>query len=532
MTSFKKVGLAMVAMMSIFCVSPFSSLYAEQALQLSIAGEPDSLDPRTSNNINASFVISMLFQGLVELDSTGAAIPCLAESIDLSKDRKTYTFHIRQGVRWSDGTPLTAHDVEYSWKSCLDPKLPTPCANLLYPIKNAQPAKKGEKPLSEVAIRALDDTSLIVELDQPVPFFLDLVAAPIFYPIPKHQVEKDPKWGSHATLASNGPFQLVSWSPGSKIGVKKNSAYWNASAVKIEKIQVSIIPDENTALTLFKQGKLDWIGGDFSPLPLDALPTLRKEATLEQSSYGGTRYCALNTQTFPLNNKNLRKALSIAVDRQALIDNITFCNDEPAANMIASYFKDRQRINLFPDGDVETARTYLKKALEELKLKPEELDITLKFENAEITKRLAQAMQQQWKKVLGIHVKLDGSELKTFVSSLRGRNFQMGLIYWMLHYNNPMDIMDRYRSKDELKNYPGWENGEYTRLLDEYFTEPNASKRQALLQRAESIFISDMPVIPLFHFSRPYLTRSTLKNIQVTPIGDVSFAEAYIESGK
>jgi oligopeptide transport system substrate-binding protein len=505
-----------------------SSMHAKQVLHLNIAGEPDSLDPRLSNNINASLVLSLLYQGLTEIEQDGSTSFALAHSVDISQDRKTYEFHLKK-TKWSDGRELTAHDFEFSWKSSLDPKIPAPCANLLYPIKNAEAAKRGDISIDKVGVKAQDKYTLVVELEQPLSFFLDLCAAPIFYPIPKHQVKKNPKWGADHKLAVNGPYQLVSWAHDDEIIVKKNPHYWNAPSAKIDQIHVSMIDNASTALQLFQSGKLDWIGGDYSPLPLDILPELQKNGLIQKAPYGGTRYCAFNLHVFPFNNINLRKAFSIAINRQELIDHITYCDNEVATNMIASVFKKNQRISLFPDGDKMLARSYLEKGLQELNMRPEDLKITFKYENSEIASRLAQTMQQQWKEVLGITVNLEAGEIKSLVDSLRRHNFQIGLIYWMLHYNSAMDIMDRYRTKDLLKNYPGWENQRYTQLIDDYFMEPDENRRQELLLEAEQIFISDMPVIPLFHFSSPYLCRPSLKGIQSNPIGDITFNQAYLE---
>jgi oligopeptide transport system substrate-binding protein len=522
---FKQIVLALVLFMNVaHCAEK-----TPQILHLNIAGEPDSLDPRVSNNINASFVINTLFQGLTEVNSDGSVSYALIDSVNISEDRKIYSFHLKK-TKWSDGKPVTADDFEFAWKSCLDPKKAVPCANLLYPIKNAEAAKRGEVPLEKVGVKAKDTHTLVVELEQPVPFFLDLMAATIFFPVPKHQVEKDPLWGSRADIVVNGPFKIAQWEHNREISIVRNPQYWDADSVKIDRMTIGMVSHEPTALQMYTTEKLDFIGGDYSPIPLDSIPSLKKKGNLQKADYGGTRYCALNINEFPFNNLNIRKAFSIAVNRQRLIDNITFCDDEPATGMICSVFKNNKRSDLFPDGDAALAKKHLELGLKELNIKPEDLNITLKYENSEITNRIAQTMQQQWQDALGVKVKLEAGELKTFVDSLRRRNFQIGLIYWMLHYNSPMDIMDRYRSKDLLKNYPGWENQEYTQLLDHYFTEGNADKQREILNRAEAIFMADMPVIPLFHFSRPFLCKNELKGVQVTPIGDIFFNRAYLEA--
>ncbi len=506
----------------------FSTLFASPSntsLHLNIGGEPDTLDPRISNNINAAFVIGMLFQGLTQVDKDGNIALLLAEKVDKSEDGKTYTFHLRK-TKWSDGTDLTASDFVYAWRSVLDPKTMAPCANILYPLKNAEKASKNELPLDTIGVKAAGPHTLVVELEQPVPFFLDLVAATVFYPIPKHIAEKNGNWGRMDGIVGNGPFMLHSWIHDNSIAVKKNPQYWDAGSVQVEKIDISMIVNETTALRLFQQGKLDWIGGDFSPLPLNALPELKATHKLGSMAYGGTRYCALNIHTFPFNNASLRKAFSIAANRKQLIDHVAFPDDEAATNVVASAFKHKQKHSLFPDGDKELAKSYLETALKELNLKPEELKITLIYENTEQGSQIAQVLQQQWLETLGITVSLEGLELKTLTAALRKRDFQMGLIYWMVHYNSPMDIFDRYRSHDLIKNYPGWENPEYTKLLDLYYLEG----KEEHLAKAEKLFLDDMPVIPLFHFSRPYLSSPALKGFDVTPIGDIFFTHATKDS--
>ena len=371
-------------------------------MRLNIAGDPDTLDPRTSNNINASFVIAMLFEGLTKIEEDGKVSLVLADDVSLSEDGKTYTFHLKK-TKWSDGTDLTAEDFVYTWKSVLDPKTMAPCANLLYPIKNAEKAAREEISPDQIGLKAKDPYTFVVELEKPVPFFLDLIAAFVFFPVPKHIAENNAKWGTTADLIVNGPFKPISWSHFDAITVEKNPNYWDVDAVKIDQIQVAMVGNEMTALQLFEQGKIDWIGGDFSPLPLDALGDLKKKHPMHSVAYGGTRYCALNTHTFPFNNLNLRKAFSIATNRQALIDHVTLSEDEVATNIIASAFKNRKKTQLFPDGDKQLSRRYLKKALKELKMQPEDLKITFKYENAEVAHRLAQALQQQWQRCTGDH---------------------------------------------------------------------------------------------------------------------------------
>ncbi len=500
----------------------------KKVLVMSIAGEPDSLDPRRSNNINADVVIRMLFQGLTRVQEDGKIALDLADSIQVSEDLKTYTIHLRNS-RWSDGYPVCAKDFETSWKASLRKEAPVICANLLYPIKNAEACKKGEATINDVAVTALDEKTLQVELEKPTPFFLDLLSATIFFPVPSHLVDEVGEWGSKsgAEFVVNGPFRLDSWTHNHELLLTKNPLHCDSDQVVMDGIDVAIIANETTALRMFENGELDWVGGDFSPLPLDAIPSLKEKGVLQTTVYGGTRYCPFNTKTFPFNNVNMRKAFALAINRTKIVNNITHLQEPIATHMIASCLKGGHHVDLFQDADARSARAFFAKGLEELGIEASALgDITLKYEDAEISKRIAQALQQQWFEVLGVSVKLDEMELKVFVDSLRKRNFQIGLIYWMLHYNSPMDILDRYRTADLVKNYPSWENSEYTRLIDAYFLEPDEEKRHQILLQAEAIFINDMPVAPLYHFNSPFMVKRDLKGIEMTPIGDFYFGKA------
>lgn len=497
----------------------------KQVLRLSIAGEPDSLDPRKSNNINADIVIRMLFQGLTTIDTQGKMGLALAESIEIADDQKSYTVHLRD-AHWSDGEKVTAQDFEVSWKASLRPEAPVICANLLYPIAHAELAKKGDVPVSDVGVKALNDKTLQIILEKPTPFFLDLLAATIYLPVPSHLISEVGEWGSSADskFVVNGPFQLTSWEHNKELHLEKNPLFCDAEMGHVDEIEVAIITSEMTALQMFERGELDWAGGDFSPIPLDAIPELAKKGALNKTTYGGTRYCPFNVKTFPFNNGNMRKAFSLAINRASLVENITHMEQEIATHMIAPCLKGGIKVDYFKDGDVELARSYFAKGLEELGVTAEALNsVVLKYEDAEIAGRIAQVLQQQWYDAFGVRVKLEGSELKVFVDSLRGRNFQIGLIYWMLHYNSPMDILDRYRTAASGKNYPSWENPEYTRLIDAYFLEAEEEERNKILLEAESLFIDDMPVAPLYHFSTPYMVTPALQGLETTPIGDFYF---------
>jgi oligopeptide transport system substrate-binding protein len=499
-----------------------------QILHLNIAGEPESLDPRKCSSHNAGFLATMLFEGLLqsplEVDEVRWGV---AEGVDISPDCMRYTFHLKEAF-WSDGAPLTAHDFEYSWKSTLDPHFPSTDSHLLYPIKNAEAAKKGVLTIADVGVVALDDRTLVVEMERPLAFFLKMVCAIPFSPVPRHIVEGNPQWANEASIVGNGPFKMGAWRHAQEVIVVKNDHYHRADLVKCDAIHVSMLDNEGAALHLFDRGELDLVGGDVLALPVDAIETLKKEKELLKAPYRATKHCAFNTDAYPFHNLNIRRAFALAVNRSLLADEAMYCRDEVALNMIPKMFRGGRNLSYFEDGDVALARVYFQRGLEELHIDSESLEIALRYDQSQINATLAQALQQQWYEAFGVMVNLIGSEPRVHAVAMRGHQFQIGLTQWTLYYEDPLNILERYRSKDLLKNYLQWENEKFAALLDIYTAESSAERREEIVDQMEAIFMSEMPVIPLFHYSRPYLVSERLSGLQVTPLGSFFFTETFL----
>lgn len=490
---------------------------------------PLSLDPRKSTDPVSTALYFMMYEGLTRLEPDGSLSFALADSIEISKDRKTYTFYLRES-HWSDGSPLTAHDFEASWKTALAPDFPSMASHLLFPIKNAESAKKGLCPLSEVGVHALSNDVLIVELEKPTPYFMELTAYATYFPVPNGGKEVGRPTNGKASCVSNGPFELASWKNEDEIIVRKNLEFWNVKAVKIDLVHMTVIADEGTALNLYEKEELDWLGGLTSPLPLDAVTSLSQIKKIKLRPIAGTNFCSFNTKTFPFNNTHIRKAFAYAIDRQLIIDNVTQMFDEVATGPVPSVLKDYQESCFFLDGDGEQAQWHLEEGLKELGITKEDLPpLTYAFFSSELQKKLALALQSQWRKVLGISVSLECQELKSFIDKLRQKDFQFAQMSWIAQYYDRMSFLERFVQEDSFRNYGSWENVRYQELIRSSYQVIPPEKRAAILEKAESLLVEDMPIAPIYHYNALYLNQPRLKNAQVSPLGYVDFRYADVQ---
>ncbi|MGH2612477.1 MAG: peptide ABC transporter substrate-binding protein, partial [Rhabdochlamydiaceae bacterium] len=317
------------------CHSTESSSKSPHILRINISREPPTMDPRKGNEWIGSAMHYMLFEGLMRLNPNGTLTPAQARSVEISDDRMTYIFHLR-GAHWSDGSIVTAQDFELAWKKIIDPQFGATSAYLLYPIKNAEKVKRGELPVDQVGISSKDDLTLVVQLEKPTPYFLDLISFCLFFPVNHTMDEKNPEWMLNASsqFISNGPFTLKTWKHNREIVFEKNNEYWEAPLIDLDQVHVSMIGDENTALSMYENGQLDIIGMVASPLPTDALRHFYEQGVLKNQSAPATTIVSFNTSRFPFTNKHIRKAFSYAIDRPQIVKNITQLGEEVATNLI------------------------------------------------------------------------------------------------------------------------------------------------------------------------------------------------------
>ena len=515
------------------CQQPPVSKVKSKTLHISINSDPTTLDSRKSGDLVSSTLLFMLFSGLTETKSNGQIGPAIAQSWEISDDQRTYTFHLRDAL-WSDGEPITAYDFENSWKKVLDPSFPALCPQLFYPIKGAEAVSKGNLPVEKVGISATDAKTLIVELEAPTPYFLSLTSFCVYFPVPTHIDKKFPDWAYTANehFVSNGPFLLEKWEPTSEIQVKKNPKFFDKERVKLDQISLHIVDNENTALQMFELNQLDLLGTPVSPIPVDSLSDLHHKKKLILSPIGGTSFCAFNTTQFPFNNLHMRKAFSSAINRKDIVENITQLNEVVGTRCLPPVLMHNENKFLLEDNDAAEAKKHFQKALEELNIKKEDLKITFSYANNLNNKKLAQALQEQWNRTLGVFVELEGWDEKTMLQKLHKHQFQSALAMWIVQYNDPMNILERFKYRNHSKNYPLWENPDFINLLDLVNKTTDARQRTKLIEDAEVLLLDETPLTPLYHFNYATIAKNHVRNFIVGPIGDIHFDEVFLEENK
>ena len=490
---------------------------------------PLTLDPRKTTDPVSISLHLMLYEGLMRLNPDGNPSFALADSVTVSKNRRVYTFHLKKS-RWSNGAFLTAFDFENSWKRVLSPDFTSPASPLLFPILNGERAKKGLCSLDKVGVYAQGSQTLVVELEKPLPYFLELVTFPTYFPTPLCGKEVEiPKEKFHQCV-TNGPFRLVSFKTANEVIVKKNPHFHDEKEVKIEGIRIPIVSDEKTALQLFEQGKLDWLGGLISPLPVDAMPSLTKAGVVKVHPIASINFCAFNTKDRLFKNVHIRRAFSYAINRKLIIENVTQMFDEVATGLIPPILKDGCETHFFKDADVGRAKREFEIGLEELGVKREEFSsVTYVFFSSELQKKIATVLQSQWREVLGVNVTLQSVEMKLFLSRLRQKEFAFAQMSWIAQFHDKMAFLERFITEETPRNYSSWESAHFQELIQNSSLISLEKQREDLLEQAEHLILKEMPIAPINHYKALYLINPHLKGVQISPLGNVDFRYADIE---
>ncbi len=511
------------------CREPTPIASQQKVLRISCETEPYSLDPRRNRDLASVTTIHMLYEGLTYYDDQGKPQPAIAEEIIISPDQKKYLFKLKPS-HWSNGQKVTAFDFERSWKSTLDPEFPSPNAYQLYVIKNGQAAKEGRTDIENVGVRALDDSTLEVELEIPTPYFLHLTASHFCFPVHgslRHHPLNTSQSIADTDIVTNGPFKLVSWKRQNELTVEPNPYYWNRDNIRLDQITF-ILLDNSTALQAYQQGSLDWIGSPLSTLSPEALNSLKESGQLEIKPSAGVSLMRINTGKASLSNPRIRKALAFAINREELVNHVLQGNQQPAFGLIPPSWIESQPY--FNDNSVEKARELFKKGLAEIHLSQNTFpSIAICYGSTERAHKIAQVVQQQWKQALGIDVQLNRCEGKTFMEKLKNLDYDVSIGSWFADIRDPINFLEVFKFKDNGTNNTQWENHRFITLLDQSTSIDNSKKRNDQLKEAERIFISEMPVIPLFYDSYNYVKRPEVKGVTFSDLGYLDFRRAYIQ---
>jgi oligopeptide transport system substrate-binding protein len=437
-----------------------------------------------------------------------------------------YTFTLRDS-KWSNGDPVTAKDFAFAWMRVLDPKTASGSAYKYYPIKNARAFFQGNAKAEDVGIKVIDDKTLEVTLENPTPYFLTL--ATFYYPVNQKVVEGNADWAKKPeSIVTNGPFKLSVWEHKNKIELVKNDQYWEKDVVKLDKIDFSMIEDTNTELEMFNNDDLDWAGAPISGLPADAIGPLHEEGKLQTMERATNYYLLFQTEKAPFTNEKIRKAFSYAINRKDIADNIGQAGQTPLMGFVplsASLKKE----GYFKDNDTQTAKQLLADGIKELGLAklPE---ITYLYNTSDLNKKIAEALQAQWKQVLGVDVKLVNKELKVMFDDQEQGNYMISRSGWTGDYNDSVNFLELLMEKNSSNNSTLWHSEKYVELVQKAYAEPDESKRNEYLVEAEGILMDEMPVTGIYSSVNSWVQSEKVKGITVDPLGYIDFKWGYKES--
>ncbi|WP_039071200.1 peptide ABC transporter substrate-binding protein [Brevibacillus borstelensis] len=487
--------------------------------------EPATLDPTFAEDTVSGAVIRAIFDGLTRLDEAGNPINSIASDMKVSDDKTTYTFALRDAT-WSNGDPVTAHDFEFAWKHALDPKTGSQAAYQFYSLKNAQAFAAGKAARDDVGVKALDDKTLQVVLEHPMPFFPTLVS--FLMPINKNVAESNPDWAKDPkTLVGNGPFKLDTWEHKNKLVLVKNDTYWERDVVKLERIEFSMISDANTELAMFENGDLDWAGGPISSLPVDAVEPLRREGKLVAKPKATSYYIRFNAERPPFTNAKIRKAFAYAINRKEIADNIGQAGQTPLMG-ITPITASLKPDGFFADNQPEEARRLLAEGMKELGISrlPR---ISYLYNTNDRNRAIAEALQAVWKKQLGVDVKLVNKETKVYLDDQEQGNFEIARSSWTADYNDPVNFLQKFIEKYSSSNITRWHNPVYTELIKKSYRETAEQKRRQILLEAEALLMEEMPLTGIFSDVNAWVQSEKVKGVRVDPLSKIDFKWAYKE---
>lgn len=462
--------------------------------------EPLTLDPHKATGTWEDNIISDMLVGLTQDDAQGNSIPGMAESWDTSPDGLVWTFHLRHAL-WSDGVPVTADDFVFSLRRILDPKTASEYASLLYFIKGAQPVNEGKAPPESLGVRAIDPLTLEIRLEHPAPYLPQLAKHQTMYPVAKHAVEKwGDAWVQPGHFVTNGPYVLKAWKLGDYVRLVKNPNFYDAKSVCIDEIYRFPTTDAISAERRVKRGELDWN----TDIQSNRISFLRKEIPqyVRTHTYLGIAYLAFNNHVPALQDRRVRQALDMAVDRDFITQKLLRGGQVPAYTFtppgIANYTPPPPPP--WATWPLARRQAEARRLLAQAGYGPgHPLHLEIKHRNSADPMLVMPAIQADWKEI-GVDATLAQEEVQIAYSDYRVRSFEVADAAWIADFNDAMSFLYLQQSSTGPQNYGDYKNPVYDALLAKADNEPDAAKRAGYLADAERLMLEDAPVAPIYFY--------------------------------
>ena len=514
---------------------------SNQNLVFNLGEDPETMDPTLNNSSGSGTMILNAFEGLMVLDENDKPKEAAAESYEISEDGLVYTFKLRQDGKWSDGKPVVADNFKYSWLRALDKATAAEYAYQLFYIKNAEKFYNGEASAEEVGIKVLDDYTLEVTLEAPTEYFLQLCAFTTYVPLREDIVSANPDgWATKPeTYVSNGAFKLVQWDMKDQLVFEKNENYWDKENVKLDTLTFKLVADNTTAYSELKAGNFDMVYS----VPTNEIEPGIEEGLVHVDPKLATYYFAINVgkqDTLSedvkkvLNNKLVRQALNLVIDRQEIIDNVGKAEQVPAYSFVPQGITDENGTEFASkeyydpsdmEGNIAKAKELLKEAgYENGKGIP---TFELMYNSEGSHKDIAQIIQQNWAEI-GVNVELTNQEWAVFLNTRQQGDYQIARHGWTGDYIDPMTFLDLWVTGGG-NNDTGFSNARYDELITAAKVEADSAKRLEMLREAEDILMDEMPVLPVYYYTTVTAANENVKGVQISTLGKISFKHAYKE---
>lgn len=480
---------------------------AKNEITVNLGSEPPDMFSVTMTDTVSFSVLRHVVDNLMMLDENDEPIPGVAKDYKVSDDGLTYTFNLREDMKWTNGEPVTAHDFVFAWTALLDPAFASEYAYFGYVFKNGEKFNMGEVGADQLGFKAEGDYKLVVTLENPTAYFLSQLAFGVFAPVNEKAYKQfGESYGTDADkMVYNGPFKIAAWDHEDKIVLEKNPDYPDAKKINLDKITMVMINDSNATLNAFKAGEVDIIG-----VTGDQANTLRAEGfPVNTYDDGSSWYLEFNLADPYLKNQNLRKALTFAVDKQSFITAIIKNDSKPATSFTAPVINgvDGKKFyesigNVIPAFDKDKAVEYYNKALQELGV--DKVDLTMITDDGDRAVLYATFVQEQLKANLGIDLKVEPMPFKSRIERMQNKDFSIVFAGWGPDYNDAMTFLDMFESTSG-NNHVSYNNARYDELLDLVRAELDVKKRQGYLVELEKILLEELPVGPIYWRSREYV---------------------------
>lgn len=532
-TLFQTFFIFLIFLLIISCTKETKKIKDE--LTVNLGYELQSIDPAINDETYGFIYINHDFEGLLTKDINGKIVGGSSDKWEISEDKLKYTFHIREDAKWSDGKKLTADDFVYSYRRVVDPKTASPIAYLMYYIKNAKDINIGKKQIDTLGVTAIDENTLTIELENPTLYFEDILASGGCYvPVREDIINKygdDWTWNSESYIG-NGAYKMTERKPDELIAFELNTNYWDYKNQVAKKINFVLIADEYISLNAVRTGDVDF---SINAPPIGEIESLIKENLMAVSDIIGVYYLDLNNKDKTLSDKRVRKALSLAIDRNYIVSNIGHGKLIAAESFVPPVVKGLEKSFREESSNFIIANNYSNNIIEAKKLLAEagypngenfpilEVKVSSGFYTT-----VLEAIQEMWKNNLNIDVVVRTEESKITLPFRQSGKYQIARTSWTGDYNDPLTMLQIMTSESDI-NYSGFSNERYDYLINFATTSTNEKDRMEALKEAEAILFEEMPIIPFIYRTDFLVVNPKLKNYIDDPLGRYRFNYAYIE---